>query len=668
MKTSLLIAVIGVIVVALGVGGYFYFTNDESTPEPVTNSANPEPIPGSEPGPRPDRIDTGNQPLDLNAPLPTSTIEELKTYAVGDVEISVYDPITITGLENSTNVYFTAKNTGSGAVTLSHSPFQQQSADGGSDMHLYSMTNPSVIITAGAEETIEYMSAPFREGNLTFDVTFTIEETNDTETITVTVGNNNTQRRMELPYTATISGTITDGSGSPLSGVEVSVNYFNSERVADERTDSNGMYAVAVPSTDDLEAVLGDRERAYDSLGYFVYAEKDGYDIGYHDDITLQRGDTEMVDLSLDTVAALKYTMIGETQTDGIFGYWWIMPYDNFTNFAAVQGRHPSELNKPGHIISVDRTGNENWHIDTNDECWGMDVSKDGLVAAACHEGTIYVADSSGNTKWTLSGAGMSRDIEFSNDGTKVLVGPYQDQGTKADFAIMNADDGSLVWAGSNVDNWLRAARWSADDQYIAVGLSGGTTMLYKADGTKVWTQYIGEFPMILEIDDDYNVYAAGKNRELFSYDVDGNLNWRRRIGNHVVTAGADNMSADGSIIVFGTVGAKVFAFDANGIILWQRTMKGELQGHNALDMTPDGEYIVVGTAGVNDMSGYIHLYNKNGTLLWERQNVTDRPAAQDGIVYDHNQTGVISVTISDDGKYIASGHGDSTIRVFERQ
>ena len=71
---------------------------------------------------------------------------------------------------------------------------------------------------------------------------------------------------------------------------------------------------------------------------------------------------------------------------------------------------------------------------------------------------------------------------------------------------------------------------------------------------------------------------------------------------------------------------------------------------------------------GVSDRSGYIHLYNKNGTLLWEKQNINDRPAAQDGIIYDHNQTGVITVTISDDGKYIAAGYGDSTIRIFERE
>ncbi|XOU93904.1 MAG: PQQ-binding-like beta-propeller repeat protein [Candidatus Kerfeldbacteria bacterium] len=665
MNKTTIITVITLIVLALGIGGYFYFASDIEEVKPVTNNSQPVPGPGLEPNGQPPIF---SPPPDLNAPLPTASVEEIKIYSIGDVEISVYNPITITGLENSTNIYFSAKNSSSTTVTLLHEPVITQSVDGGSDMHLYSMTNSSVAIAGGAEETIEYMSAPFKEGNLTFDVKFTIVESNITETVTVTVGNNQGRDRgpVELPFTATINGTISDESGNPLSGVVVSTNYFNSERVFEERTDDNGNYTINVPSSEDVEALLGDRERAYDTLGFFVYAEKDGYEIGYQDEIVLDRGDTETVDFSLSKVEALDYEIIGETQTDGIFGYWWIMSYDNFTNFAAVQGRHPSELNQPGHIISVDKTGNENWRIDTKDECWGMDVSQDGMIAAACHEGTIYMVDSDGNTKWTLEGAGMSRDIEFSNDGTQVLVGPYQDQNTKADFAILNTSDGTLLWAGSNVDNWLRAARWSADDKYIVVGLAGGTTMLYKSDGTLVWTKYIGEFPMVLEIDDEYNVYAAGKNRELFSYDVVGNLNWRRRIGNHVVTAGADNMSADGSMIVIGTVGAKVMAFNPDGEILWQRTLKGELQGHNALDMTPDGEYIVVGTAGVNDMSGYIHLYNKNGTLLWEKQHTNDRPSAQAGIEFDHNQTGVITVTISDDGKYIASGFGDSSIRIYE--
>jgi outer membrane protein assembly factor BamB len=186
---------------------------------------------------------------------------------------------------------------------------------------------------------------------------------------------------------------------------------------------------------------------------------------------------------------------------------------------------------------------------------------------------------------------------------------------------------------------------------------------MYNREGTPLWKAFIGEFPMVLEIDADYNVYAAGKNRELFSFDVNGNLRWRRRIANHVVSAGANNMSADGKFIVLSTVGGWVYAFDDAGEIAWQRPVPGGLQGHNALDMTPDGRWIVVGTAGTEEGGGVV-LYDRNGTLLSSHHSEDRREAGQ----YDHNQTGVITVAISDDGSRIAAGYGDSVIRIFERE
>jgi outer membrane protein assembly factor BamB len=202
----------------------------------------------------------------------------------------------------------------------------------------------------------------------------------------------------------------------------------------------------------------------------------------------------------------------------------------------------------------------------------------------------------------------------------------------------MDAATGEPVWTYRGAREWLRNSRFSADGERIIAGFGSGMLTMLTRRGAPLWTRHIGQFPMLLAIDAEYNVYAAGKNRELFSFDGEGNLRWRRRIPNHVVTAGA--MSADGTLIVLGTVGDWLYAFNRSGDILWQRSGR---MGHNSLDMTADGELFVDGSGG---------LYNRYGTSLW-------RPEGGELI---HS-----TVAISDDGAFIATGDEGSVIKIFER-
>ena len=125
---------------------------------------------------------------------------------------------------------------------------------------------------------------------------------------------------------------------------------------------------------------------------------------------------------------------------------------------------------------------------------------------------------------------------------------------TAAITGCVTGADGQPV-PNVEVKLYLYNGRQSPDGEQIIAGFGDGQLVVLNREGRPPWEAFIGEFPMLLEIDADYNVYAAGKNRELFSFDVNGNLRWRRRIPNHVVTAGPNNMSADGKLIVPGTVG-----------------------------------------------------------------------------------------------------------------
>ena len=125
-------------------------------------------------------------------------------------------------------------------------------------------------------------------------------------------------------------------------------------------------------------------------------------------------------------------------------------------------------------------------------------------------------------------------------------------------------------------------------------------------------------------------------------------------------------MSDDGQFIVVGTVGSWLLSFNKEGVPIWQRPLPqpSQLQGHNALDITPDGKWILAGTAGFSGQ--WLALYEQDGTLAWQQEFTDSRDRQTWPYQFDHNQSGPISVAISDNGHFLAAGFGDSIIRVFE--
>ena len=151
-----------------------------------------------------------------------------------------------------------------------------------------------------------------------------------------------------------------------------------------------------------------------------------------------------------------------------------------------------------------------------------------------------------------------------------------------------------------------------------------------------------------MAVDPKNNVFAAGKNRTLFSFDSAGKLRWKHRIADHVVTAGA--ITPDGSRIAFGTVGGMIYLFDNSGSLLWKKEVGG--LGHNAVTISNDGTRIVAGLVPDN----CIAVYNGNGTLLWKGcSEIADVP--QD------LRPGPNSVGISPNKEEIIAAYGDNYIR-----
>lgn len=176
-----------------------------------------------------------------------------------------------------------------------------------------------------------------------------------------------------------------------------------------------------------------------------------------------------------------------------------------------------------------------------------------------------------GALKWKASigdrpGGNFVEDVRFSPDGKSLIV---DGGGGAGGFSVLNAQTGQIVWnSGASakpgeITQGDYKSRWSSDGTRMVAG-SNGPIALYTAAGTELWRNNIGESPLWLEIDDAYNVYAAGKSRELFSYDKNGNLRWSYRLA-HTSNEAVKGITADGSLMVIPTFNGLLQTFDATG-------------------------------------------------------------------------------------------------------
>ena len=621
-----------------------------------------------------------------------------QSLTLGSVTVTTFSPVTITPAENSTNLYFVVKNQGSQPLTLDFLSWDQIQATKPEWLfHFFKFFGyvgvlgddgaaTSTLLSAGETKTLEFYTSKDLAGGLpkdaTLPFTFKVQETGQQGTLNVTIIGDDDIMRLRRTQTASIAGRVVSADNLPVANALVSVSAFNENLEQHALTDADGKFQFGVLSVDDLKTIMGPRSFPYASVDYFITAEADGYTLTYQGGLAPRTGETLTENLSLQRrTAPASYKLAGELATDGKLAYWWIRFAGNGERIVSVQGQHPPvDPSTPGHIIAVDLNGRELWRVPTGQQCWGLDVSSDGnLIAAGCHDGYAYVVDLAGALLYKVQlGFSEVTDVRFSPDG-RYLLGDGISSGVKG-LTIMNARTGTVVWDSSaltpgQVPQGAYKGRWSADSKRVVAGHTGPIAM-FTDSGQLIWRNNIGVSPLWLEVDAAYNSYAAGKNRELFSWDKDGQLRWRYRLA-HTSNEAWPGISADASVMVMPTFNGLLQALNGSGQVLWQRFLpalpnispQGIAEerifgtGHNALSMSPDGNLVAVGSRGWQAL-----LYDRNGTQLFSHTAVMRSDFQGPDPVTHGNYVGTTAISLSPDGKYIAAGYADSVIRIFVRQ
>ena len=592
---------------------------------------------------------------------------ENKTLQLGNLEFDYYSvaatyPIYSLGAD----IIIVAKNKGNKTESFAATQISELRAKVPNwNRHFFSFQADNLTLQPGEERTIHYFASADNQGQ--FDVIIDFMQGANTETANITIYSSSMDE-VRLDGSAIIYGTVRDEEGKPVQNVDLLFYTFSGrEQYRAQNTDAFGRYFVIIPGVDDIQKLYGG-QTILNNIEYFAITDnspsQEGYVHYYKDGIAPKRGEKLEVNMTLQKASSQKgYEMKWESKVSDYYGFFYAFPDENWGVVAAAQAKHDPQLGKPTNFYLFNAsTGGLLWKKATGDECWGFDI-KNGLVAAGCNDGHVYVVGVDGVEKWERDCGTMNREVEFSPDGSLLLTGPCGDD----DYELLDANTGNLVSTAKDVREALRSSRFTLDGKEFVTGASFGNLAMYSIDGKQIWKNYIGEFPLFLEIDSFGNTYAGGKGRTIFSYDQEGKERWSFRVPDHVVTEGA--ISADGSRIAIGTVGAWVYYLDgATGKVLWRDRVEGENVGHNSVSMSKDGKYVAVGSAPQNRL----YIYDENGTRVFTHeaqenpdQILNEKWAGIGSSASIGTQKGTMGTYISENGDKVVAAYGDNYVRMF---
>jgi WD40 repeat protein len=614
------------------------------------------------------------------------------TRTVGALRIDTWNPVTMTPLEDNTHLFFTVTNTADTPRTVEHQAFGRLTVDGHPDVEVTihrhfgesgNIDDAQVVIPAGASRTLEFSMERFLTGQQPttsiVPVTFRSVEDGVSATFRLQVTSSGFNLALDNTRTAYISGRVTTPAGKPIGGARVSAGLFAMTNVRSTTTDANGRYRLGVLSLPDVRRLLGPRPLPYGDLGYFVTVDAPGY-------ATVERtlagpttGATVTVNARLKPVPQLDYRQTGEFESDGTLAYWWL----DFAGdrVVAVQGQHPPVDQRTGHIVAIDLRGRELWRQATGGQCWGFDISPDKtLSAAGCDDGYVYVNRVADGTllfkrqTGDRPGMGTVGAVDFSPDSRRLAV---DGASGATGFSVLDARTGEVQWTSSAytqrpTEQWAYKLRWSPDGTRIVAGDSGLLTS-YTADGQLQWRRQIGYAPFVLDFDAAGNVYVGAKDNMLYSFDPAGSLRWKQTLAQCPQMASLA-FGPTAGYLVMPTFSGLLQAFRFDGSRLWQRVMPTlkvnwgpgtwvSGVGHNAFMSTPDGRLMAIATRGYETT-----VYDRSGNLRWYHVAKARRDFAGEDPKSHGSMTGGQSVAITPDGKTIAVGYADSTIRIFREK
>jgi WD40 repeat protein/serine/threonine protein kinase len=269
--------------------------------------------------------------------------------------------------------------------------------------------------------------------------------------------------------------------------------------------------------------------------------------------------------------------------------------------------------------------------------------SPDGrFIASGSQDHTIRVWDAaSGQLLRTLEKhSHWVRSVAWSPDGRFLASG--SDDNT---VRIWDAANGQLLRTLTGHESWINHVKWSPDGRYVISASHDGTLRIWEVStGEVIRTMYHTPAASSVAWSHDGSYIVSGSDGALRLRHAGTGKLLHRLIG-HTGWVGDVMWSPDDRYIVSASADNTVRMWDAaTGAML--RVLSGHTEYVNTTVWSPDGRYVVSG--GWDDV-----------IIIWLART-GERLATLTG-----HKDGVWSVAWSSDGRFLASGSADGTIRIW---
>ncbi len=278
-----------------------------------------------------------------------------------------------------------------------------------------------------------------------------------------------------------------------------------------------------------------------------------------------------------------------------------------------------------GFYVIDQSTGNVLWE---NPEIKGMSSPAlyDGKVVVGAANGNVYCLEAeSGDVLWSkhVQQRYFRQSITSSPKvwNNMVFIGTFNESGTSAGVVAINIENGSVVWRNDTVSVYSSSP--AIDDGVLYIGLAGiaveygltfnppyGLLALSALNGSFLWMFETNNRTMSSPLVHGDRIFFTSWDGYLYSVDKNGDLDWRKEIGESTSSVALYNGILYVGTGVIGEAG-KLIAVETDGTVLWEHEVDGAIQSS---PVVADGKVYFA----TNELEGQVYCLDiSDGHPIW---------------------------------------------------
>lgn len=281
----------------------------------------------------------------------------------------------------------------------------------------------------------------------------------------------------------------------------------------------------------------------------------------------------------------------------------------------------------PGHLVAVDRFGEELWRYNLGYAESGEALRYSYVTPLVLPDGFIYVVSGSVIQKLTSTG-----QLVWRKSATENANCPISERALNIDGGIIVMCGGSLIVAfdANGEERWRHSSSYGSRPSLVVDGdgsiyyVQFNRLVKLNQFGEEQWVTTIGTGSVlnnpVLAGDTIYLTQASYSSNpdvdqsNLFAVNLEGHIIWKRELGDR--TLNEPVVDSSGNIYVSAT-NSSLYKYSSTGSRIWKKTLSG-INGNVTGYLTLDSSNGLYFTAGPGNESVLAYLSDTDQDVTWQ--------------------------------------------------